>query len=739
MTINVFDPDGSEAVLIEKLLASSYETVKYVVSNIALLRSIATNMEPLLTLSDALPDVGAVEAAIVEINAVAAALSDVIAVSDGIAGVTDVAANLTALLAVEAALPSLASITSSLSTIVSIAPHLTAIDQVNVIRADVAAVSANLGMLSTVSANLSSIIAALSGVNAAMDLRIATVPEAQAGASNTVFSTPLRVAQQITSRVGTAANTIAAGDDSRFTRSLGSRAILAATAIAAGLTVIRVDGYADSRDNGGGTMVKLVSAPVPAKNWHTQSFDGAWWELREFSPSPHQFGALGNGAANDSAASQFWLDYLAAFNVQGLVKPGIYVIPSETLNVASNVSFAGTGRSTVFRRTTEVVAPLFKMLSVNHARISNIALECTTNLTSLSSVVVGTGSKTFTVAAGETWTPGMGIHVYNSAAPNTYMVGTVTSYTGTTLVINAAAWGGTAGTYATWGLVAAGSEACAVLIQSGNNCSVRDCLVTGRFYIGLQTLNSNGTRFLDNTLTGAVNRNIYIYGASGTDDDCLVQGNNIEGGGLSDYGINANGSTGGAITNLRVIGNTIEGTLAQGVGIGGSCTHYSVLGNTLQNLSGFATAILIGYANGNAMQNGTVANNTVINCNTGVDLLSANTVIITGNVIDSVTIGIRIRRLTSSVALDNIVSNNIVKNYTLWGISFESDAASQCGVSICSNNRVVGSGGATIGIVSDVNTTHISFVGNISTGNATANYNTFGVSGGTTHAVSGNL
>ncbi len=31
MPINVFDPEGSEAILVERLLTSSYETVKYVV------------------------------------------------------------------------------------------------------------------------------------------------------------------------------------------------------------------------------------------------------------------------------------------------------------------------------------------------------------------------------------------------------------------------------------------------------------------------------------------------------------------------------------------------------------------------------------------------------------------------------------------------------------------------------------------------------------------------------------
>lgn len=57
--------------------------------------------------------------------------------------------------------------------------------------------------------------------------------------------------------------------------------------------------------------------------------------------------------------------------------------------------------------------------------------------TSTSSVAIGTGTKTFTVAAGKAFKAGQTIRVASTVSPTTkYMTGTVTSYASTTLVVN---------------------------------------------------------------------------------------------------------------------------------------------------------------------------------------------------------------------------------------------------------------------------------------------------------------
>ena len=72
------------------------------------------------------------------------------------------------------------------------------------------------------------------------------------------------------------------------------------------------------------------------------------------------------------------------------------------------------------------------------------------NSTSTTSITIGTGSKTFTTQAGKTFTAGQDIHISSDAAPGTsYMTGTVTSYSGTSLVVNVTSSGGS-GAHTDW-------------------------------------------------------------------------------------------------------------------------------------------------------------------------------------------------------------------------------------------------------------------------------------------------
>ena len=84
-----------------------------------------------------------------------------------------------------------------------------------------------------------------------------------------------------------------------------------------------------------------------------------------------------------------------------------------------------------------------------NATAAAMNLNSTTD-TSASSVLIGTGAKTFAVAAGKSFQPGMWLVIASTAAPSTNaMYGTITSYSGTTLVMNIVSLIGS-GTLATW-------------------------------------------------------------------------------------------------------------------------------------------------------------------------------------------------------------------------------------------------------------------------------------------------
>lgn len=75
--------------------------------------------------------------------------------------------------------------------------------------------------------------------------------------------------------------------------------------------------------------------------------------------------------------------------------------------------------------------------------------------TSTTSLLIELGSKSFTTQAGEQYTAGIYMTAVSAAAPANWMYGQVTSYSGTTLVLDVQAIGGS-GTYADWNLSMAG-------------------------------------------------------------------------------------------------------------------------------------------------------------------------------------------------------------------------------------------------------------------------------------------
>lgn len=77
--------------------------------------------------------------------------------------------------------------------------------------------------------------------------------------------------------------------------------------------------------------------------------------------------------------------------------------------------------------------------------------------TSTSSLAIATGSKSFTTQAGEQYSAGIWMTAVSQADPANWMFGQVTSYSGTTLVLDVQATGGS-GTHADWNLSLTGAR-----------------------------------------------------------------------------------------------------------------------------------------------------------------------------------------------------------------------------------------------------------------------------------------
>lgn len=511
-----------------------------------------------------------------------------------------------------------------------------------------------------------------------------------------------------------------------------TRSSAAATTIPAPIIYLRTSGYAAVADGGGGLYARVGSEPSHAGKF--QSVGGAWWELRASPANARQFGAIGDGVANDTAALQAMLDYAAARDVRAYAPAGTYNVPTASLTLGAGVIFEGDGDVTIIRRTTNAVLPLLLATNVADVRVRDMMLVSTAGWGSTSSVALATGSRTFTVPAGLDVIVGNSLQITATAAPENYMIGAVTAYSGTTMTVNITTAVGT-GTFTSWRLDRFDGENVALRFIGCTNGEARRVTVTDRFYVGIASQNGNGEVIADCDVEGAVNRAIYVYATTGTQDGVRVVNNRVRGQGWSQYGINLNGS-GGLIENVHIDGNVVDGTIFQGIEVGGSCQFISIAGNHVDNVvSANAVGILIQRANGVQAQRVLVSGNVVKNvAGTGAAIFVIDSLYVTvaSNIVAVAGFGIRLEQIAGGVSVQGaVVANNNVSNCATDAILFQAAAAAGVSDVACVGNLVATSGA---GIRSTANTNRISFTANCSLGNGVA----FPTSG-TNHVSAGNL
>lgn len=113
-----------------------------------------------------------------------------------------------------------------------------------------------------------------------------------------------------------------------------------------------------------------------------------------------------------------------------------------------------TFRTRAINMWTWLTTTLLGEMETLNTNVANAAAALTLNSvndTSTSSVLIGTGTKVFTVSAGKSYQPGMWLTISNTPAPTNQMIANVTSYSGTTLTVTVPATGVFgSGTLAAW-------------------------------------------------------------------------------------------------------------------------------------------------------------------------------------------------------------------------------------------------------------------------------------------------
>lgn len=305
------------------------------------------------------------------------------------------------------------------------------------------------------------------------------------------------------------------------------------------------------------------------------------------------YGVTGNGVTDDSAA-------INAFLATASTLGAMAYFPQ---NLTYNLGYSGIvvpdylrvicGENSVFLRslypptgTLGFGSYLSCMVSLgNRCRWQGGTLSNTAVMTTSStSQAVATGSKTFTVPAGLTLVPTLSLRIWSAANAANNMEGTITSYSGTTLVFSSNFAAGS-GTHTDWQIGVASVYQCAMVAHDRVNTIVEDCLAVGFWYIGFlvdgwnpPTGGSNITTectFRTCYATSIQNRSFYIFG---TITKCIFDGCIANGGGeITDYGFNINPANGigtaNAIAYCQFVSCEAHSMFGHSYGLGDNVSH----------------------------------------------------------------------------------------------------------------------------------------------------------------------
>lgn len=129
--------------------------------------------------------------------------------------------------------------------------------------------------------------------------------------------------------------------------------------------------------------------------------------------------------------------------------------PSSLLGAASSAAALAQGYAAAALTSETNAATSATTAAVSATAASNYATSY--SATSTTSLAIGTGAKTFTTQSGKLFVAGQFLQIASNANAVNYMHGTVTSYSGTSLVTNITDTGGS-GTLADWNISISGTQ-----------------------------------------------------------------------------------------------------------------------------------------------------------------------------------------------------------------------------------------------------------------------------------------
>lgn len=341
------------------------------------------------------------------------------------------------------------------------------------------------------------------------------------------------------------------------------------------------------------------------------------------------FGVDNTGVTDTHSSLQTAFTNITSLGNIAYVPPGIYnmgggrVVPPDN----SRIICADTA---IIRRTANPASPATAYNAVGTTQLYGIGTmislgnnvtwtggtldNTVSTATSTSSVSIGTGAKTFTtIGSGLPFAANDFLRIFSSSNPANRMEGNVTSFSGSTLVMNISFNVGT-GSPTDWVINYGGTNNAAMECRGVSNTIIEQVQLTGRWYGGLMfdgwNPSTGGVIAVSNCIIrncicrSVFNRSIYLFG---TTSDCIVDSCYVDGGGgISDYGIQMNAGNGTGSFNQanrnKVQNSFVRNTVAQGFVIGDRGFDNKFINNTAYGLgaSGQGFGFMAEFGNGNA-------------------------------------------------------------------------------------------------------------------------------------------
>jgi len=185
------------------------------------------------------------------------------------------------------------------------------------------------------------------------------------------------------------------------------------------------------------------------------------------------------------------------------------------------------------------------------------------NDTSSTSEAIGTGSKTFTVSEGKPYQEGTPLRIADASSPEiNFLDCVVTSYSGTSLTVNAFGFAGS-GTYSSWTINIGGAktvDGTLAVNQGGTGSTSASGARTNLGLGSIATQDADNVNLEGGSITGT---DIDISGATFTVANNQISGDAINGGTISGTNVDVSGST-FTVANGQVSGSALQDNSVSG-------------------------------------------------------------------------------------------------------------------------------------------------------------------------------